>query len=253
MRNKINPDGSKVFEYNYGPRFHDLSVVLNGADRTAKALQIYDVQSIPVINKAASVLTPAPSSFVDCINKAASAVVTPVTNNIPLFSRDDITFSKLAGFKKEVTDKLYVISLLNRMEENGTLTDEDIEEILHIGKEAGIPLHLSLEKYARRGTLGKDIRNIAIGTTGIAGLTNYFQGKRLRGEYTSGIENFVADNPGVLPVLFALAGYPVYKKFKVAAGKYNPLKKKAFSYTDIFTKEAEEFLAVPMVVDASDY
>ncbi len=256
MRNKIRPDGSKVFEYNYGPRFHDLSIVLNGADRTAKVLQIYDEQNMPTaINKAASFAAPV-FSFTDHIMKIANEVGADCAPTaIPSLESDPavvLTLPKLASFKKEITDKLYVISLINRMEENGTLTDEDIDEILHIGKEAGLPLYMGLEKSAKRGGLLRDARNIAIGSTAIAGATNYFQGKRLRGEYTSGVENFVADNPGVLPVLFMIGGYPAYKHMRGYVGKHNLLKKKAFSYTDIFTKEAEELLDVQPAVDTSD-
>lgn len=36
MRNKIMPDGKKVYEINIGPKFHDISAVLNGAERAAK-------------------------------------------------------------------------------------------------------------------------------------------------------------------------------------------------------------------------
>lgn len=254
MRNKVNPDGSKVFEYNYGPRFHDLSVVLNGADRTAKVLQIYDKQNLPFLSKAASFTGDSFPSFEECIIKEAGAVCSP-NSTAALVLNDSglkgiLSLPKLASFKKEVTDKLYVISLINRMEENGTLTDDDIATILQLGKEASLPLHLGLEKHAGRGVFGKDLRNLAIGATGIAGATNYFQGKRLRGEYTSGMENFVADNPGVLPVLFMLAGYPAYKKMKGVVGKYNPLKKTSFTYSDLFTKEAEEYLNVPLTATA---
>lgn len=261
MRNKINPDGSKVFEYNYGPRFHDLSIVLNGADRTAKVLQIYREDSMPVLDKSASTSF-SDNSFADHILKVASEErfdksVTPELTE-PFFN---LTLSKLAGFRKEITDKLYIISLLNRLEDNGTFTDEDIEEILLIGKEAGIPFYLGLEKY---GTLGRDIRNIALGSISIAGLTNYFQGKRLRGEPTSSVENFVADNPGVLPALFIIGGYPAYKglrnnaaaskvvkNLKSSVSDYSPFKKFAFSYTDLFTKEASETLSGELVVDTS--
>lgn len=37
--NKIYPDGQKVFLYNFRPRFHDISFVFVGADRSAKVLQ----------------------------------------------------------------------------------------------------------------------------------------------------------------------------------------------------------------------
>jgi hypothetical protein len=37
MRGKVFDDGRKVYEINIGPKFHDISAVLNGAERVAKA------------------------------------------------------------------------------------------------------------------------------------------------------------------------------------------------------------------------
>lgn len=41
MKGKIMPNGKKVCEINIGPKFHDISVVLNGAERSAKVEGIY--------------------------------------------------------------------------------------------------------------------------------------------------------------------------------------------------------------------
>ena len=40
-RGQIYEDGRKVYEINMGPKFHDISTVLNGAEKTAKAISIY--------------------------------------------------------------------------------------------------------------------------------------------------------------------------------------------------------------------
>lgn len=40
-RHKVRDDGKKVFEININPRFHDISAVLNGADRTAKMTGLF--------------------------------------------------------------------------------------------------------------------------------------------------------------------------------------------------------------------
>jgi hypothetical protein len=40
-RGKIYDDGRKVYEINIGPKFHDISAVLNGAEKTAKVTGIY--------------------------------------------------------------------------------------------------------------------------------------------------------------------------------------------------------------------
>jgi len=42
IRGKIMPNGIKVFEINKTPKFHDISVVIKGADRTAKAFKVVD-------------------------------------------------------------------------------------------------------------------------------------------------------------------------------------------------------------------
>ena len=41
QRGKIFDDGRKVYEINIGPKFHDISTVLNGAEKTAKVTGIY--------------------------------------------------------------------------------------------------------------------------------------------------------------------------------------------------------------------
>lgn len=45
LRRKILPDGRKVYEINISPKFHDISVVLNGAEKVAKITDIYDVNA----------------------------------------------------------------------------------------------------------------------------------------------------------------------------------------------------------------
>lgn len=41
MRHKVFDDGQKVFEINIGPKFHDISAVLNGAEKVAKVVGLY--------------------------------------------------------------------------------------------------------------------------------------------------------------------------------------------------------------------
>lgn len=41
MKGKVMDNGKKVFEINIGPKFHDISAVLNGAERTAKVEGLY--------------------------------------------------------------------------------------------------------------------------------------------------------------------------------------------------------------------
>ena len=44
-KHKVYPDGRRTYEINISPNFHDISAVLNGADRTAKAVGIHIVGS----------------------------------------------------------------------------------------------------------------------------------------------------------------------------------------------------------------
>ena len=55
LRRKILPDGRKVYEININPKFHDISIVLNGAEKVAKITDIYDANST---EKPKAVITP---------------------------------------------------------------------------------------------------------------------------------------------------------------------------------------------------
>lgn len=76
-KRRIFPDGRKAFEINVNPKFHDISVVLNGAEKVAKITDIYDAKSskkskgkeVSSIKKVASVIE---SSFDSGMEKAAS-------------------------------------------------------------------------------------------------------------------------------------------------------------------------------------
>ena len=56
MKGKVFDDGKKVYEINIGPKFHDISTVLNGAEKCAKMLNLYVHNSkvTAQINKSAS-------------------------------------------------------------------------------------------------------------------------------------------------------------------------------------------------------
>lgn len=62
QRHQVLSDGRRVFEININPQFHDISAVLNGADRTAKATFLFQPSSR---EKAAS-------EFVNIFEKVAS-------------------------------------------------------------------------------------------------------------------------------------------------------------------------------------
>lgn len=85
MRGSILADGTKVYEINKGPKFHDISVVTKGADRTAKAFQVLD--GAKVIKEAS-------------LEKAASDDFgTRVKNMIPMYRPDKRYSAEELGFK----------------------------------------------------------------------------------------------------------------------------------------------------------
>ena len=220
-RNNIYPDGRRVFEYNISPSFHDISVVLKGADRTAKNLEIVA------------------SSYEDSLEKVASSVL---SNPSPLYSEDILLskcaeIHKLSEFKKRVLDKLYTITLLNRLVENESL-EEDLEELESI---ASSDLDLQLIKHADMFSL----KNRVLGSVPLAMSTNYYQGKRLRGENLNSFQHFIADNPGLLPLAYIVGSKPAYKSAaKGAKHLKGSLKGVVDSskggFTKLFTKQASD-------------
>jgi hypothetical protein len=80
-------NGERVFEINYEPKFHDSSVVLNGAERVAKALMIFD--------------QPEDGTLVQSFQKAASA------NGVMHFVRlTDHELEKVASFNEKAIHPL---------------------------------------------------------------------------------------------------------------------------------------------------
>jgi hypothetical protein len=227
MRNQVLPDGRRVFEYNIGPRFHDLSIVLNGADRTAKVVEL--VKENTVRQKIANNV-----DIDSYLEKCASVG----KEEVPAANVEPRGMRKLADIQKEIVDKLYILAVVDKLNKE-QLSDEEIEVLIQDAKEASIPLHLELGKTA---STAKHLRNISLGTLGIAAATNHYQGKRLRGEELNPVQNFIADNPGVLPLAFLAFGYPGYvglkKKLVGAAQNTKSLVTKSAgdSYTSLFKK-----------------
>lgn len=70
-RGKIYDDGRKVFEINIGPKFHDISAVLNGAEKTAKVTGIY-IPDSKVASIGGSRMEKAAGTFLGGLEKVAS-------------------------------------------------------------------------------------------------------------------------------------------------------------------------------------
>lgn len=89
-------NGERVFEINYEPKFHDSSVVLNGAERVAKALVIFN--------------QPKENANVESFRKVASS------NGVSSFTKlADIEMEKVAFHKEEVIHPLLRAPLFEKV------------------------------------------------------------------------------------------------------------------------------------------
>ena len=115
LRRKILPDGKKVFEINIQPKFHDISVVLSGAEKVAKVTNILDETAseknakITPIEKVASDIT---HSF----EKAAS--FNGMINDAIELPRYDKIVSKTAAEKTAAFEKRLKGLIVNEAKNN---------------------------------------------------------------------------------------------------------------------------------------
>lgn len=105
-KHEVYPDGRRVFEINFDPKFHDISAVLNGADRTAKLVQLVKPNSASnsvktPINKAASQATS--TEF----EKVASEIVEEFENhnNMQECLQNDCDYDPFISFEKTANTK----------------------------------------------------------------------------------------------------------------------------------------------------
>lgn len=127
------PTGERIFEINYAPKFHDSSVVLNGAERVAKAIMIIDeppANATPSFKKVAS---EGVSRYIPLTNMEFEKVAAyreqlhPMLQEMTLekVASSDV-LQKLAELEKEVSGK--IVNLL------GDETLENDEKIVHMMK-----------------------------------------------------------------------------------------------------------------------
>lgn len=131
-RGKLYPDGRRVFEINIGPKFHDISAVLNGADKTAKAVELYE--KTESLGKAASADTEydlvsngfKPYYETEEFRKIASEVK---YDDFELFPERKISkkakLQKIAEIKKIITGK--VTAVANEKYNQEYLKEEDVD------------------------------------------------------------------------------------------------------------------------------
>lgn len=106
-RNKLLPTGERVFEINYKPKFHDSSVVLNGAERSAKAVMILGEEDFTngVFEKSASTRT----TVSNVLSRPEFEKIASHKKTLhPLFTKTASAeeLNKLAALEKELTGKI---------------------------------------------------------------------------------------------------------------------------------------------------
>lgn len=108
MKGKVFDDGRKVYEINIGPKFHDISAVLNGAEKCAKMVNLYIHNS-----KVAAQINKSASKVEDSMEKVASFESSMNTDDISAMRKqaDEILFNapifeKVAYDNRSFADKI---------------------------------------------------------------------------------------------------------------------------------------------------
>lgn len=134
-KGKIMENGKKVYEINIGPKFHDISAVLNGAERTAKAVNIMisgDKVSAELQNKTLS-----KTASLNSLN-AIDYFSENKTNNsdidleitASLFKKDKkITPHDVDKFKRKIKDKV-ISNALSTLSKESLMNFDNISDKL---------------------------------------------------------------------------------------------------------------------------
>jgi hypothetical protein len=106
MRNKVLDDGRKVYEINVNPKFHDISAVLNGAERSAKVLGIMISGSKVAFNESDDLEKVA--SFEEEFEKSISEDVSAINKHAQILIAEsgDLGFEKVAYKNKNFIQKI---------------------------------------------------------------------------------------------------------------------------------------------------
>lgn len=138
QRNKVLDDGRRVYEINIGPKFHDISAVLNGAEKVAKATGIYIIGSKVAFSEDMDIEKVANFKDVFSTEKVANELKPQIdkTDTIDLdmnqYKKKDKTeyIQKIAELKKDLQCRILGIA-------EGEFTrdrQENIEEVANILK-----------------------------------------------------------------------------------------------------------------------
>lgn len=144
MKGRVFDDGKKVYEINIGPKFHDISAVLNGAEKCAKMLNLYVHNSkvTAQINKSASKVeeriekVASFESFIDkneilTMRKQADEIL----SDVPIFEKvahDNRSLSeKIAEAKEELKAKV-VDKAIKEVGKKGHQSLDKVSDILNM-------------------------------------------------------------------------------------------------------------------------
>lgn len=114
-KHKIYPDGRKVYEINIGPKFHDISAVLNGAERTAKVQGMFiDAGKVAftmpdnTLEKVASIQESL--EVFDEVQSHHKEANTIINDDLDIFLENKLSktayVNKIAEIKKEIQGKI---------------------------------------------------------------------------------------------------------------------------------------------------
>lgn len=137
MKGKIMDNGKKVCEINISPKFHDISVVLNGAERTAKAEHIYMEKTASENNKP-SMRDIFKVDYLEGLNKTASnnhyfdSDMEVIASSLNMGGKKELKDTdKIAEFKKNLQCK--VIGLAQKSVADKNISNlEEISEIIKL-------------------------------------------------------------------------------------------------------------------------
>jgi len=113
MKNQVLDDGTKIFEINIEPKFHDISAVLNGAEKSAKVLDLKLDKSCfdANIKKVASIKENFLNEDIGIEKCANDKVDNLILNSLEIFpekiaSNKKEYLQKIADIKKEIVGKI---------------------------------------------------------------------------------------------------------------------------------------------------
>jgi len=112
QRGQILDNGKKVYEINIGPKFHDISAVLNGAERAAKVLGLMIIDNKVAYSCEESSIEKV-ASFEDSIREGQEKIAAPISHDVDFgdfFVKPGINkkanVNKIAEMKKEIQSKI---------------------------------------------------------------------------------------------------------------------------------------------------